>query len=358
MLKKWITRAVIAALGLVLLALIAGFVYEQIGRSEDVRRLSRRIGQAVNIGGRNLNLYCSGQGNPTVVFESGDNDAGFDWSLLQPKVAQFTRACWYDRAGVGWSDPPPGPRTSASVVGDLHELLGRAGVAPPYVLVGASVGGEYARVYTSRYSQDVAGLVLLDSSHPDQREPAFMLSAFNLMSPGKRHLICAGLPFMARFGILRFIASRMRGPAPSQSSGRQEILEALNSRPIAMRVDADQTCAATDNGRFVPTRGSGNPELDNAARSAGTLGDRPLIVLTAGRYWAPPGFEKEAAEYHEVWVHELQASLARLSAHGKQVVVDAHHNMDEAPDAVLKSIQEVVSDVRAQETTTSAQGAR
>ena len=358
MLKKWLTRAVIAALGLVLLALITGFVYEQIGRNEEVRRLPRRIGQAVNIGGRTLNLYCSGQGSPTVVFETGGNDTGYDWSLLQPKVAQFTRACWYDRAGVGWSDPPPTARTSASVVGDLHELLGRAGVAPPYVLVGASVGGEYIRVYTSRYSQDVVGLVLLDSSHPDQREPVFMQSPFNLMSPGKRHLICAALPFMARFGIFRFIANRMRGPAPSQSSERIELLQALNSRPDAMRVDGEQTCAATDNGRFVPANGTGNPELDNAARNAGTLGDRPLLVLTAGRYWAPPGFEKEAVDYHEVWVHQLQASLARLSTHGKQVVVDAHHNMDEAPDAVLKSIQQVVSDVRAEDKTTRVQGTR
>lgn len=349
MLKKWSFRAVIAAVGLLLLALITGFAYEQIGRNEEGQRLPRRVGQAVNMGGRTLNLYCSGQGNPTVVFETGGNDTGYDWSLLQPKIAQFTRACWYDRAGVGWSDPPPEPRTSTSVVRDLHELLSRAGVAPPYVLVGASIGGEYARVYTSRYPPEVAGLVLLDSSHPEQREPAFMQSAFNLMSPGKRHLICAGLPFMARFGILRFIASRMRGPAPSQSSERLEILQALNSRPMAMRVDAEQTCAATDNGRFAPTSGTGNPELDNAARSAGTLGDRPLLVLTAGRYWAPPGFEKEAADYHEVWVHQLQASLARLSTHGKQVVVDAHHNMDEAPDAVLKSIQEVVSDVRAED---------
>jgi len=163
---------------------------------------------------------------------------------------------------------------------------------------------------------------------------------------------------MARFGILRFIANRMRGPAPSQSSERLEVLQELNSRPIAMRVDAEQTCAATDSGRFVPASGTGNPELDNAARSAGTLGDHPLIVLTAGRYWAPPRFEKEAAEYHEVWIHQLQASLARLSTHGKQVVVDAHHNMDEAPDAVLNSIQEVVSDVRAEDAHTRVQFAK
>ena len=355
---KCLTRTVIAALGLLLLALITGFIYEQIGRSEDVRRLPRRIGQPVNVGGRTLNLYCSGQGSPTVVFEAGGNDTGYDWSLLQPKVAQFTRACWYDRAGVGWSDPPPSPRTSASVVGDLHELLGRAGVAPPYVLVGASIGGEYTRVYTGYYPQDVVGLVLLDSSHPDQREPAFMQSAFNLMSPGKRHLICAGLPLMARFGILRFLAARVRGRSPSQSSEQLKILQSLNSRPVAMRVDAEQTCIATDNGRFVPASGTGNPELDNAARNAGTLGDRPLIVLTAGRYWAPPGFEKQAAEYHEVWIHQLQATLAHLSTHGRQVVVDAYHNMDEAPDAVLNSIQEVVSDVRAERKHTTARGTR
>ena len=84
-------------------------------------------------------------------------------------------------------------------------------------------------------------------------------------------------------------------------------------------------CAATDGGRLVPTSGGGNPDLDNAARNAGSLGDRPLVVLTAGEYWAPAGLEKEAADYHEVWVDHLQASLAQLSTRGRQVVVDAHH---------------------------------
>lgn len=257
----------------------------------------------------------------------------------------YTRACWYDRAGVGWSDPPVTPRTSASVANDLHELLQRASVPPPFVLVGASIGGEYARVYAGRYPSEIAGLVLVDSSHPDQQEPAFMLSGFNLMSPGQRHLICLGLPFMARFGILRFIASRT-GRLPAQSSEHLDVLARLNSQPKALRVDAAQTCAATDEGRFVPTRGTGNPELDDATRKAGSLEDRPLIVLTAGRYWAPAGFEKQAAAYHEVWIHQLQTSLARLSTRGRQVVVDADHGMAEAPDAVLNSIREVVNEVR------------
>lgn len=343
--KKWLSRIVILPSGLLLLVLMAGFLYEQIGRINDLHRRPARIGQAIDIGGRTLNFYCSGEGSPAVIFESGGNDPGYDWSVIQSRVAKYTRACWYDRAGVGWSDPPATPRTSASVVNDLHELLRRASV-PPFVLVGASVGGEYARVYTARYPADVAGLVLVDSSQPDQQEPAFMLSSFNLMSPGKRHLICTALPFMARFGVLRFIANRMGRRAPSQSSERLGILARLNSQPMALRVDAEQTCAATDQGRFVPTRGTGNPDLDNAARNAGSLGDRPLIVLTAGRYWAPAGFEKQAAEYHDIWIHQLQASLALLSTQGKQVVVDATHNMDEDPEAVLNSVHEVVNEVR------------
>lgn len=345
-LRWWGSRIAAALFGLVLLVLLTGFTYEQIGRAMSASRLPPRIGKAVDVGGRTLNLYCSGEGNPTIVFEAGGNEPGYVWTSLQTKLANVTRACWYDRAGVGWSDPPQSPRTSVTVISDLHEVLSRAGVQPPYVLVGASIGGEYARVYTSRYPHDVAGLVLVDSSHPDQQEPAFMLSAFNLMSPAKRRLICTALPFMARFGVLRFAASRVGRPAPTHPSPEFKILAKLNAQPTALRTEAEQTCTATDGGRFVPTVGTGNPELDNAARTAGSLDDRPLVVLTAGRYWAPPGLEKQAADYHDIWIHKLQASLARLSTRGRQVVVDADHGMSEAPDAVLTSTEAVVDEVR------------
>ena len=345
--RKRIRKISCMLLTLMLVALLWGFAYEQIGRARDASQLPPRVGQAVDIGGRTLNLYCSGEGAPTVVLEAGGNEPGYAWTSIQTKLANVTRACWYDRAGVGWSDPPLSPRTSATVISDLHELLSRAGVLPPYVLVGASIGGEYARIYTSRYPQDVAGLVLVDSSHPDQQEPAFLLSAFNLMSPAKRRVICTALPFMARFGILRFAASRMGGPVPSRSNSESVILAKLNAQPRALRTDAEQTCAATEGGRLVPTVGTGNPELDDAARNAGSLGDRPLVALTAGRYWAPDGFEKEAAEYHELWVHQLQASLVRLSTRGRQVVVDAHHDMAESPDSIVIAVREVVDEVRA-----------
>lgn len=345
--RKWVWRISSTFLALMVLALLVGFTYEQVGRARDLSQLPPRVGQAVDIGGRTLDLSCSGQGTPTVILETGGNSPGYSLLVQQAKMAVFTRACWYDRAGVGWSDPPPSPRTSASVASDLHEMLKRAGVLPPYVMVGGSVGGEYVRIYTARYPTDVAGLVLVDSASPDMREPDFYLAPANRMSGRTRHLFCVALPVMARFGVLRFVASRERRfPPPDFTPEQGSVLARLEAQPKAFRTDAEQACAATDEGRIVPRTGGGNPDIDIAVRNAGSLGDRPLVVLTAGRYWAPEGFEKEAAEYHEVQVHQLQASLARLSTHGRQVVVDADHGMTQSPESVVTAVRQVVEEVR------------
>jgi|SRR5579859_760606 len=345
--RKWVRRISYVLLTLLMLALLVGFTYEQVGRGRDASQLPPRVGQAVDIGGRTLNLYCTGQGTPTVILEPGGNSPGYAQGSLQAKLATFTRACWYDRAGVGWSDPPSSPRTSSSIVSDLHEALHRAGIMPPYVMAGGSVGGEYVHIYAARYPADVAGLVFIDSSVPDMHEPDFALSPLNRMSGRTRHLICLSLPAMARFGIVRFMTSRERRPSPPDfTPAEANTLAKLEAQPKAFITDAKQVCAATDEGRIVPREGGGNPDINDAARNAGNLGDRPLVVLTAGRYWAPPGYEKEAAAYHEVWVHQLQASLVRLSTRGQQVVVDAGHGMDESPDSIVTAVREVVDEVR------------
>jgi len=346
--RKWVLRVWYVFLTLLVLALLWGFAYEQVGRARDASQLPPRVGQAVDIGGRSLNLYCSGQGTPTVILETGGNSPGYAWLSQQSRLAAFTHTCWYDRAGVGWSDPPSSPRTSASVASDLHAALQRARVLPPYVMAGGSVGGEYVHIYAARYPSDVAGLVLIDSSVPDMHEPDFYLGPANRMSGRARHLFCVALPVLARFGVLRFVASRERRPSPPDFTPEQaSVLAKLEAQPKAFRTDAEQACAATDEGRIVPREGGGNPDINNAARNAGSLGDRPLVVLTAGRYWAPDGFEKEAAEYHEMWVHQLQASLVRLSTRGRQVIVDAHHDMAESPDSMITAVRQVVEEVRA-----------
>jgi hypothetical protein len=166
------------------------------------------------------------------------------------------------------------------------------------------------------------------------------------LSGTTRHLICMALPAMTRFGVLRFVASRERRPPSADPTPEQaSTLAKLEAQPKAFRSDAEQACAATNEGRIIPREGT-NPDIDNAVRKAGSLGDRPLVVLIAGRYWAPPGCEKEAAEYHQIRVHQL-ASLAGLSSRGRQVIVDAGHGMDESPDSIVIAVRQVVDEVRA-----------
>lgn len=343
--------AAFSIVGLVVLLIVTGMVYERLGRMRDARGISPQTGRRYLVDGHRMNLYCSGSGSPTVVFEAGGNAPGYSWLPVQPQVAQFTRACWYDRAGVGWSDPPPQVRTSANMAGDLHELLRTAGEHPPFVFVGASVGGEYSRIYAAHYPDDVAGMVLVDSSHPDQHEPAFLLGPMNRMSIRQRHFLCAAFPWMVNLGIMRVMIRRPRSfRRPGFTPQQAELLATLESQTTAFRTQSDQSCAATQGGVIVEDGGTGNPEVDDAARHAGSLGDRPLVVLTAGTFWKPadPVEAKQAADFHDVWVHQLQASLAALSTRGKQIVVaQADHGIaDEAPEVVVAAVRSVVQDAR------------
>ncbi|MFL6697604.1 MAG: alpha/beta fold hydrolase, partial [Vitreoscilla sp.] len=122
----------------------------------------------VDIGGRKLNLFCSGAGTPTVVFEAPSGGAGWEWWAVQPKVAAQTRACVYDRAGYGFSDPSPRAADAQNAVADLHALLQAAGIAPPYVLVGNSFGGGAAQLFAWQHPAEVAGLVLVEPMHEDE----------------------------------------------------------------------------------------------------------------------------------------------------------------------------------------------
>src|SRR5215471_422569 len=124
-------------------------------------------GKVIDIGGYRLHLNCSGNKGPTVVLIAGAGDFSFDWSLVQPKIGEFARVCSYDRAGFAWSDPGPTPRTMKQEAFELHLLLAAAGIKGPYLLVGHSLGGLIARVYFDQYPQEVAGIVLVDSTHED-----------------------------------------------------------------------------------------------------------------------------------------------------------------------------------------------
>ena len=160
----WLGGSVAVLLGLMLL----GAGYESVAEAADVRAYPPP-GQLVDVGGYRLHLHCVGTGSPTVVIEAGLGDWSASWSSwVQPEAARTTRVCTYDRAGMGWSEAGPLPRTAEHFAAELHTLLHQGGVPGPYVLVGHSMGGLPVRVFAHAYAAEVAGVVLIELMHPGQ----------------------------------------------------------------------------------------------------------------------------------------------------------------------------------------------
>jgi len=128
--------------------LVVGYAYQARTTAADFERLPAP-GQRVDVGGHSLHIFCQGEGSLTVIVDAGNGDFSLGWRLVQSQVAQRTRICTYDRAGYGWSDPGPSPRTARQIATELHALLLNAGIEGPYLLVGHSLGGYNVRMYAA-----------------------------------------------------------------------------------------------------------------------------------------------------------------------------------------------------------------
>jgi pimeloyl-ACP methyl ester carboxylesterase len=147
-------------------AVIIGLVVAaQLHAQGQVSRGYQPPGRLIDVGGRKLHLHCSGTGSPTIILMAGGGAFSIDWALVQPRVAENTRVCSYDRAGLAWSDPGPADETVEQMIGDLHALLRAAGEKQPYLLVGASIGGIFIRAYQRAFPDEVAGLIFANSSN-------------------------------------------------------------------------------------------------------------------------------------------------------------------------------------------------
>ena len=319
------------AAGLALL-IIAGVTYDQIGQREDRRRYPQ-IGRSVDIGGRKLNLYCSGEGGPAVIFDTFGHMSGYSWSAVQTKAAKFTRACWYDRAAYGWSDPAPMPRTFQSVASDLHALLQAAAVAPPYLLVGAGDAAGHIRVFHGLYPREVAGVVMVNANDVDDPKVEAPESAkgpwarhFGSFAPRVRGAACVILPAFSQVGLVR-LAGVFQGlrhtPSFGLTSTQQTELDFLSDNPTAQR--GGESCAREKSMEQV--------------RAAGNLGDRPLIVLASqGRVGALNSAERMvAAAWNKQQIEQVQPRLARLSSRGRLAVLDG----DVTESAIVGAVQQV-----------------
>jgi pimeloyl-ACP methyl ester carboxylesterase len=303
----------------------------------DADREFARPHRMVDIGGRRLNLYCAGSGPVTVVFDAPSGDGGWTWHGVQPKVAARTRACVYDRAARGFSDPSPLPPTFGNAVADLHALLGKAGIAPPYVLVGNSFGGAAVQLYAYRYPQEVKAFVLVEAGHEDEEKRMNAASQGKLkqMYDGQNQFIgqCAEA---ARKG---FELGSDLFAACTGGTGMAYGRELAAARLAMVRQPAywDDLVAG------IKAGDASEAELRAARRS---FGDLPLVVLVRGvSPYAVPGKPQSALnKATEAENLAIQKDIAALSTRASlHVVAGASHIIQvDKPQAVVDAVNEAL----------------
>jgi pimeloyl-ACP methyl ester carboxylesterase len=318
---SWPRRIVPGSLVFVLVVACAGAIYENISEARD-RRFSPMTGRLFDVGGYRMHIHCAGEGSPTVILESGLGDTYISWRKVQPQVAKITRVCSYDRAGIGYSESGSQPRTSKVMAAELHSLLQAADVAPPYVLVGHSMGGYNVRLYSSLYRNQVAGIVLVDASHPDQ-ENRFPPELKNLEGTWLRE--AEFLEFATPIGIPRLIGLCDEDPVQRAAecnwhSAREGVAE-LKSFPES----AAQTAAT------------------------GSLADLPLAVLSHDPEKPSADVPADLAKpTNEAW-EKMQEELGHLSTRGTQVIAknSSHYIQIDRPDVVIDAVRNIVQQARA-----------
>jgi pimeloyl-ACP methyl ester carboxylesterase len=313
---------------LVVVLACAGAAYQWIAHNRDVRQ-NPRPGQLVDVGGYRMHLYCMGQGSPTVVLDSGLGDTWLVWYKVQPPIAQFTRVCSYDHAGLGWSDPSPNNRRTSRVIAEeLHTLLHNAGMTGPFVLAGHSMGGLSVRMYTSLFPTEVAGVILVDSTHPDlpKRFPP-EVTKFNAGLIRRERLMVHIMPI----GIPRLLGWCGNGPA-----GDRAMLRTVNCTPGHWREHLAEHV--------------GFDESADEVREAGTLGSIPLVVLSHDpeRAFPMPRFSPEMAKEKDRLWDETQGELAQLSTDSSRVVAkgSGHYIQVDRPDLVVEAVKKLVEQAR------------
>ena len=281
-----------------------------------------------------------------VVLDSGSGVPALGWILVQPEVAKFARVCSYDRAGYGWSDPGPEPRTSSEIAKELKALLDAAGERPPYVMVGHSFGGFNVRVFAGLYPGEVAGVVLVEGSHEDEdHRMAELLPPSVMEREAKADLWNERIGRIIRPVRVRFGIERLRLETGWETP-RYGTLQSTRL-PKDLREELLYLRQQDKFGKAVAAEGNAFQESILEVRRAGALGDRPLIVLTAGNPYDPdPILTKEQSDkLKNVWIYELQLQEAHLSTRGKQIIVpDSTHMIPiDRPDSVVSAIHEVWS---------------
>ncbi len=256
-------------ISVLLLLMLAGLMYQSVSVNADVQAYPPP-GKRYNVGGIGLHIYCTGKGNRTVILEAGAAGPGRMWAPVQAALSQGMRVCSYDRVGLGWSDPAPTPRTSANMVTELHTLLEKAAVLPPYVLVGHSLGAYNVRLFASQYPEEVAGVVLVNAAQEDfssQQSPGCqkISQANTKFARWMKPLATLGIVRLAgTLGLLDGITSQVIGSPPADL--KSELMHLTFYRPLYWQTFTDELSNISIDEELV--------------RQAARLGSLPLVVVS------------------------------------------------------------------------------
>jgi pimeloyl-ACP methyl ester carboxylesterase len=301
----------------------AGAAVEALSEARDRVRFPPP-GSMVDVGGRRLHLLCKGtHAGPTVVIEQGAGSPSIFWWPIQDKVASFSGVCTYDRAGYLWSDPAASSRDLEERVQDLHALLANGNVPGPYIMVGHSFGGPIIRLYTRNYPAEVAGMVLVDTPE----EQVILRPSYDDYVK-KLGYFATTFELAARVGLVRLAAAFLQKVPDGLDAGAYDALKAGAVRPDFFRAMRDD-----------PVSLSRNPATLRALSGAGSLGNKPLVVIT---HCLP--FPGPAAVLEDGWL-DGQHRLAALSTRGELVLAEHSNHMiqSEQPDIIIAAIQRVVA---------------
>ena len=309
-------------------------------------------GQLVAVdGARRLNLRCLGAGSPTVLLDAGGANYSYTWQFVQPAMARFTRVCSYDRAGYGFSDPSERPATAMNTVDDLHTALAKAGISPPFVLVGQSAGGQYMTLYADLHLPDVVGMVLVEPGSSNWSQDNYLVARRTPDELAKERKDKADFR-----GMLRRCADHARANTITAMKGACPCGPSFLDRPDFAAYVVEY-CAQpnhyeamlAEDAALLGVPGMGPTETDKeeaaAARSFGAI---PLIVLTQSSGFAYDGERAELkAQYLAAWRGGQVALLAR-STRSKLIMPpnSGHMIQMSQPKAVVDAVQEVVSAAR------------
>jgi pimeloyl-ACP methyl ester carboxylesterase len=322
---KWTKRIMAGLLVLILVLVVCTYAAGVLAKRQ-LARQNLPPGQWTDINDYSLHIYCTGEGSPTVVLEAGLNDFHVTWARVQPEVAQSTRVCSYDRAGLGWSQPSPNPRTSSVMAEELHTLLRNTGIEEPYILVGHSFGGIVVRSFARQYPSVVAGMVLVDSAYEEQT------SRLPLLWDAAEELI-------AQFRTLSFMStSGLMALSPTSIPNRRLPEDAYRQYQAVL--------ATTDyfNGAIAETSAfySATPQPKPMS-----LGDLPLVVLRHGIPDAAVDKGTQQIQFEQEWAR-MQDELARLSSNSRQIIAgqSGHYIQLDQPEIVIDSILELIRTAR------------